>query len=180
MTLVCALDLATVAGFAYGTPDDKTPVIGSVKFGSVGASSDAVFCAALTWAQRFFAEHKFDVLAIERLLPPQAMKGETTRAVRDRLAGLQGIIRGAARAAGIFEILTVPVGDVRGHFIGTRGAKREAAKSQTMRWCGLLGWRVANDNEADACALWSHQVSRLNPKLALRVSPLFGPKGVAL
>ena len=180
MTMVCALDLATTTGFAFGTPDDKAPAIGSVKFGTDGALPDAIFCAALTWAQRFFTEHKFDVVAIERLLPPQAMKGKTSRQVRDRLAGLQGIIRGAARAAGIFEILTVEVGDVRSHFIGIRGTKRGDAKAEVMRRCRLLGWPVENDNEGDACALWSHQVSTINPKLALRVSPLFGPKGVAL
>ena len=180
MTVVCALDLATTTGFAFGTSDDKEPMIGSVKFGTGGAYPDAVFCAALTWAQRFFREHKFDVLAIERLLPPQAMKGETTRAVRDRLAGLQGIIRGAAREAGIFDVVTVAVGDVRSHFIGQRGGKRAGAKLQVMRRCYALGWPVENDNEGDACALWSQQVSLINPKLALRVSPLFGPKGVAL
>jgi len=178
--IVCALDLATTTGFAFGTPDDNEPTIGSVKFGTDGALPDAVFCAALTWAQRFFNEHKFDMLAIERLLPPEAMRGRTSRQVRDRLAGLHGVIRAVARNAGVFDITVVEVGDVRGHFIGQRGAKREAAKSEVMRRCRALGWPVHNDNEGDACALWSHQVSLLNPKLALRVSPLFGPKGVAL
>lgn len=180
MTVVCALDLATVTGFAFGTPDEPEPTIGSVKFATAGASADAVFCAALTWAQRFFREHRPDILAIEALLPAEAMRGKTQRHVRDRLAGLHGIIRGAARAANIFDVVEVSVGDIRQHFLGMRGGKRAPAKLDTMRRCKVLGWPVENDNEGDACALWSHQVSRLNPKLALRVSPLFGPKGVAL
>ena len=178
--LICAIDIATSCGVCYGVPDDSEPTIGSVRFGSDGANADAVFCAALTWSQRFFAEHKFSSVAIEKMLPPEAMPGRTSRQVRDRLAGLQGIIRGAARAAGIFSIVVVDVGDVRSHFIGMRGGKREAAKLQVMQRCKLLGWPVENSDEADAAALWSFEASRLNPKLALRVSPLFGPKGVAL
>lgn len=179
MTLVLALDIATTTGFAYGGPEQPSPKIGSVQFGSAAASPDAVFGAALAWANRFFAENKPDLIAIEKMLPPMAMSGKTTRSVRDRLAGLQGILRGAARNAGLFEVAMVDVGDIREHFIGQRGAKRDSAKLQTMQRCRQLRWTVDNDNEADAAALWSYQVSRIDPRLALRVSPLFA-RGTAI
>ena len=41
---------------------------------------------------------------IEALLPPQAMKGETTRMTRDRLCGLNAIILRVAHNAGVGEI----------------------------------------------------------------------------
>src|SRR6188508_1907405 len=155
--LVCALDIATVTGFAFGTPDDAEPTIGSVKFGSAGANADAVFCAALTWSQRFFRDYKPDLLAIEDLLPAEAMRGKTQKHVRDRLAGLHACIRGNARAAGIFDVVVVSVGDIRQHFLGIRGGKGAAAKLETMRRCKALGWPVQSTDEADACAVWSHQ-----------------------
>ena len=38
------------------------------------------------------------------MLPPEASRGATSRAVRDRLAGLQGIVKGVAHLRGIGEI----------------------------------------------------------------------------
>jgi len=109
-------------------------------------------------------------------LPPAAMINQTSRAVRDRLAGLHGVIRAAARRRGIGEISDVGVGDVRQHFIGTRSLKRDEAKKAVIDQCLLLDWRINNDNEADACAIWSFAVSLIDPKQALRVSPLFNRK----
>ena len=39
--------------------------------------------------------------------------------------------------------------------------------------CKRLGWEVRNDNEGDACALWSYGCALIDPKLAMQVVPLF-------
>jgi hypothetical protein len=179
MTTVLALDLATTSGWALGIPGGD-PRCGSVRFGRSGDSEDDVFEAALRWALKFFAvelnSEDEPLVVLERLLPPQARPGTTSRAVRDRLAGLHGIIRAAARHNGIRDIRTATVNDVRNHFIQMSGAKRAAAKLQVRHQCELLGWRVNDDNAADAAALWSYQCALLNPMTGLRVSPLFRKK----
>jgi len=93
--------------------------------------------------------------------------------VRDRLCGLHSIMLGVASNSGVGEIVTASVGDVRNHFIGTRSLKRAQAKAAVVAKCEVLGWRVADDNQGDAAATWSYACSLIDPKLALRGSPLF-------
>jgi hypothetical protein len=42
-----------------------------------------------------------------------------------------------------------------------------------VRQCYAMGWKVTDDNEADALALWSFMCSLLDPKLAVVPTPLF-------
>jgi hypothetical protein len=114
------------------------------------------------------------MLIVEAMLPPTpALYNKTTRQVRDRLGGLHGIFLGTARKFGVAEIATVNVGDIRGHFIGGRGLRRDLAKRETIRRCQQLGWIVTDNNAADACACWSYACAIVDPRSALRVSPLF-------
>jgi len=176
---ILAVDLATVTGFARGFSDDLAPSFGTVKFvGSKrnhGHPGDAnhTFALALQWMTDMIEQNPPDILMIESMLPPDAMRNQTSRQVRDRLAGLHGIVRACAKRGGVGEISEVSVGDVRAHFIGTRGLQRLDAKRAVIERCKALGWNVANDNEGDACAIWSFAVSLIDPQQALRVSPLF-------
>ncbi|TAI66204.1 hypothetical protein CWO89_09540 [Bradyrhizobium sp. Leo170] len=65
------------------------------------------------------------------------------------------------------------VSDVRAHFLGTNRIKRKEAKVLTIDACHRLGWAPADDNAADALALWHYQASLLEPRLAVQTSPLF-------
>ena len=118
-----------------------------------------------------------DILAIEELLPPTARRGMTSTAAQHRLAGLHGIIRAMAR---------------HGEDPGDRqrqcrrrapalhpGAEPAAtiAKRAVLATCGMLGWEAADNNCADALALWSYTAALINPVTALQTTPLFGPKG---
>ena len=171
--LVLALDIATTTGFAWNRVDIAVPICGSIRFGNVRTPPAEIFGRAIAWADQYFRDLKPDIVIVEALLPPQAMLGETSRQVRDRLCGLQAIMLGAAHNAGAGEIVTATVGDVRSHFIGTRVLKRAQAKAAVMDKCASLGWTVANDNEGDAAAAWSYATSLIDPRLALRGSPLF-------
>ena len=54
-------------------------------------------------------------------------------------------------------------------------AGRENKKKATIRMCEVYGWPVANDNEADALALWVYAEAVLYPQAAQRrgAGPLF-------
>ena len=173
MTDILALDIATTCGWARGRVGSM-PVSGSVRFAAPGASENAVFGQALRWmSETLQPEPRPDLLIFEGLLPPAAMQGETTRQVRDRLAGLHGVVRAVAFLRGVYEIASVSVGDVRMHFIGARSLKREAAKRETIRRCKALGWPVEDDNQADALAVWSFACGLIDPTHAIKLSPLF-------
>ena len=128
MTLILALDIATRTGFARGRVGEL-PVSGSINFGRDGSSRNrtdaAIFAAALRWlSQELQPEPRPDLVIMEAMLPPDAARGSTQRAVRDRLAGLQGIVKGVSHLRGIGEIAEATVGNIRGHFIGDRSLKR--------------------------------------------------------
>lgn len=173
MTDILALDLATTCGWARGCVG-AVPASGSILFARAQASDNAVFAAALTWLSGVLEpKPRPDLIVIEALLPPQAMKGHTSRAVRDRLAGLHGIVRAVAFLRGVYRIETAAVGDVRGHFINDRACKRKEAKRETVEKCRALGWPCDDDNAADALAVWSYMCGLIDPATALQVSPLF-------
>jgi hypothetical protein len=174
MTDIIALDLATVSGYARGRVG-TAPSCGSIRFGkSSGGTNNAIFAAAHDWLTEYLnAPPIADVLIMEALLPPDAMRNHTSRQVRDRLAGLHGMARGIGHKAGIREISDVSVGAIRGHFIGDRGLYRDAAKRAVMAKCQQLGWPVTDHNAADAAACWSYAAAIIDPKHAIEVSPLF-------
>jgi hypothetical protein len=173
VTDILAIDLATVTGFARGEVGGS-PISGSIRFGARDASNNAVFAHALSWiADVLEPQPRPDLLLLEAMLPPGAQVGHTSREVRDRLAGLHGVIRGVAHLRGIYRIDEASVGDVRQHFIGSRSLKRARAKRAVGERCCLLGWDTVDDNAADALALWHYGCARIQPELALQVSPLF-------
>jgi len=168
--LILGLDLATVSGWCLGRPGD-IPVCGTVRFASdEGASNDAIFANALTWFSGFLKpEPRPTSLILEALLPPAAMKGETSRQTRDLLGGLHGVIRAVAHARGIYEISDVSVLAVRRHFCGDQRAK----KDEVYERCHILGWPVKTRDEADAAATWHFACSIVRPEVGVEVTPLF-------
>ena len=176
---VIALDVASTTGFACGHVDGAAEY-GSIRFASAGASDAAVFSAAKQWSSAFFSTAKRPtIIAIERLLPPEVVRGQSNTKTIYRLAGLHGVILAEAYEHALYSIEMWSTGEIRGHFIGAKNYRRERAKREVMRQCRAMGWNPRNDNEGDALALWSAQCSRIDPRLAIRVSPLF-MKGTAI
>jgi hypothetical protein len=176
---IAALDIATTCGHAVGCLGE-IPRAGSIRFGIIARDPpEQVFATALEWAVAFFERERPDILILEAMLPPAAMLNKTSRQVRDRLAGLHGIMLGCGRRSGVGEFVTVSVGDIRRHFIGDGSLKRNAAKRETIRRCVALGWPAEDDNAADACAIWSYACALLDPRWGLRLTPLFN-RAVAL
>jgi len=169
---VLALDIATTTGFAIG-PHDGEPRAGLACFGSRNAVSAEVFAKAQAWALEFMGAEKPDVVMLEALLPPTAMLNSTSRATRDRLCGLNAIMLACAKTCGAGEIASATVGDIRAHFIGDRTLKRRNAKAEVLSKCRELGWPAHCDDVGDALACWSYACALIEPRLALRTSPLF-------
>jgi crossover junction endodeoxyribonuclease RuvC len=173
MTDVLAIDLATNTGWCRGHVGGP-PSFGSLRFGAYRSPDTVVFAEALSWISHLLApQPRPDLVILEALLPPSAWQGQSQQVTFNRLAGLQSIMLGVAHLRGIAEISTASVPDVRAHFIGERGLKRAPAKQAVMARCRRLGWEVKNDNEGDACALWSYACALIDPRLALNVVPLF-------
>lgn len=176
MTLILAIDLATRCGFARGCVGEL-PIAGSVRFGKHNSRDSAIFADALRWiSQELEPQPRPDIVIIEAMLPPDAMRGATSRAVRDRLAGLHGIVKGVAHLRGIGEIAEATVGNIRGHFIGDRSLKRDKAKRAVIERCRALGWECSGPDAGDALALWSYACALIDPTWAVQVSPLFNRK----
>lgn len=150
---ILALDIATNTGFAIGDPSMREPHFGSVRFGSRGASHAAIFAAALGWTSEQLLAWRPDRLIYEE---PLQFRGDRSRGGNDELLhGLPAVIMAVAHLRGVFDVRKAPVKSIRMHFIG-KSPKRDLAKRATIAQCRTLGWQVADDNAADACALWSY------------------------
>ena len=169
---VLALDLATSAGWARGDIG-AVPQCGLVQFARKGASQLAICGAALDWAIATIREPLPDVVAIEGLLPPGALKKRSNEQ-HELLAHLHGVILAVCFQRGVYKVNRHPLSKIRAHFIGQAVGKKGEAKLQVQRKCRSLGWLEADDDDAaDACAVWSFQCSLIDPEQAIRISPLF-------
>jgi hypothetical protein len=99
--------------------------------------------------------------------------GRTTNDVTTILFGLPAIVGVVAYRHGVYDIRKADTAAVRHHFIGCN-PKRAKAKGMVVRQCYAMGWKVTDDNEADALAIWSFMCSLLDPSLALAPTALFG------
>ena len=169
---IFALDIATNTGWARGAPGDAVQS-GSIRFASAGASREAIFAAALTWATMQFKTHRPSTVIWEAPMPTSQMKGKTSVDTTAILFGLPAVIGAVAYVLGIYDLRVVAPRDVRLHFLG-ENPKRSEGKRLTIRQCRAIGWAPQDDNEADALAIWHYMASLLEPKLALRPTPLFG------
>jgi|SRR5262245_2536464 len=172
MTDVLALDIASTCGWARG-PIGGEPQCGSVRFAKPGASQLAICGRALEWAIATIKDPLPDVIAIEGLLPPAALKMRSNEE-HELLGHLHGIMLGVAFMRGVYKVHKHHLKAIRGHFLYGIPYGKGEAKQVTVRKCRSLGWlEAADDDAADACAVWSYQVSLLDPEHVVRISPLF-------
>jgi len=171
MTTILALDLASTAGWALGEPG-AMPLHGTLRFASPGASHEAIFAGALKWMSDICTGHKPGLIVWEAPMVTTFNRGNTTNNTTTVLYGLPAVIGAVAYLRGIYDIRKADTKDVRNHFIGSN-PKRAKAKPMVMRQCRAMGWEVSDDNEADALATWHYMCSLIEPKLAMRPTPLF-------
>ena len=164
---ILALDLATRTGWARGRPGE-TPTFGRVLLHGDAPQRYRELRAWLTPQL-----NDVDRVIYESAAVPMLMMGRTnTDAIRFLIGCCEHV---EELCHGVVDLYEARVSAVRVHFIG-RNMKREAAKARTRERCVGLGWAVTNDDEADACALWSYAVCMARPDLAHTHSPLWRPK----
>ena len=168
---VLALDLASRTGIAVGGPN-TIPLCFTENLGEVGEHHGARFAQAFRMMKRLITTHEPGLIVLEAPFK----KKNTQMNVEYILMGLRGCVMGAAHMYHIpFE--QHEVSTIRQHFIQHGRLKRAAAKAATIARCKQLGWKVANDDEADAAALWDYACSRQSRSHAISTlnstTPLF-------
>jgi hypothetical protein len=174
VTTLLALDVASRTGWAFGKVGDA-PSSGSIAFAQPGSSIAAKSGNALKWSLEFLQDLRPDEIVIEA---PIALKKHDNRNILDVVIGLPVAIKGVAFRLGIHKLTEVNAIDVRMFFLG-RNPKRDEAKRATIQRCRDLGFDVADDNEADAIAIWFYRSAILDPNVGTNLTALFR-KGLRL
>jgi len=147
--ILLAFDLATDTGIAVG--DSRgAPSCETERLGEAGDHHGARFAQALRMTRRLITRWQPVVVAIEA---PLAAGQSTHGGLMAK--GLRGCILGVAHIHGL-RVVEYDVATIRKHFIGHGRLPRAEAKRAVLTRCKQLGWRVRNDNEADACAVWDY------------------------
>jgi len=144
---IVALDIATKSGVAVGSAEGK-PEFATEDFSACG-SQYAQFSMARIWARNLIKQHQPDLFALEA--PIVGAGGMQNRALI--LIGMRACIAAAAFDAGV-RVEEYAVATIRKHFLGNGRVPSKQAKAMTIRECEARGWKVRNDNEADAGAVW--------------------------
>ena len=172
---VLALDLATVTGWACGAPGE-TPKFGTTRFAKKGATHPAIYRGMRSWLNQWINGKTAQLIVYESAAIPSLMLGRTTATTGRLLCGLTEHVEELCYER--IELNEASVQQVRAHFIGTNRNRRKLAKQLTMDRCHELGWMVEDDNQADACALWSLQICILRPDIAPLHSPLLRGRSI--
>jgi hypothetical protein len=157
---VLGIDLSSrSAGFAYGAPGEK-PRLWSVDFMRDGDVHD--FYGNLTaYTATVLRDNPIKLVAIEELIAPSAMAGRSNNDVTMTTVGGYAIVIGIIKCKKI-PYQPVRVETWRKHFIGIGklthikkpAERRKEGKRLAVQRCRQLGWKVDNDDEADAAGIW--------------------------
>jgi hypothetical protein len=154
--MIIALDIATATGVAVGEPG-SAPRVWTEDLGK-RAPDEARFSKALWLTNKLIVEHKPSLIAVEA-----AIGG---RDASPYLIGLLACVRGCAFNRGV-PVKVYHRSSILKHFVGKALTARDfpglakakakfAIKEAVIARCRLLGWEVADDNAADAAALWDY------------------------
>jgi hypothetical protein len=111
-----------------------------------------------------------------------------TMATMNRIGTADSTIAFLRGAIGVLEatcaergrpVEAIPVQDARGSILGWRtnprpkGKKKSDTKARVFREVQYHGVYPKTEDEADAAVLWLYACARLNPRIALQMTPLF-------
>lgn len=176
--LIAAFDVATATGCADGRPADGKPRFWTWDLSDAGDARPQRLALLRRFCDSYFEQQRNERRQVDEVvyeLPlgigtiarmMAARQFNTSEDVLLMLRGAIGVLEGCAAHAGVPIIRGMDIKDARKHLTGQRTFPSGDAKDATTRGCRALGWRVENDNEADACALWSLACGQANPRLA--------------
>lgn len=166
---VLALDVSSNrTGVAFGDANAGAPRCLTWKL--VGCNTDDELHRSLSYLRTSVSE-------LCKLIQPRFVAVEAPLQITDRnprtnlaLISLAAVAcEGGQTAGAVVERRHVQTW--RKHFCGN--GRPDDPKAATKRVCDLLGWKYANDDEADACGLWSYEMSIRFPKWSPKSTPLF-------
>jgi Holliday junction resolvasome RuvABC endonuclease subunit len=165
MIRVLALDTSTHTGFAHCSDDPAKPVFGTFHLPGWRRESVGKSYAALhRFISAKIAEHRFTHVVIERPLTVHAHAQDAGKNA-DLAAALLGFVAIAECAAemGGARCHVESPSTIRKHFVGN--GRPKDPKAAVMARCRQLGWRIMDDNQADALATWDYAVAHLKSRL---------------
>ncbi len=168
---ILALDLATNTGWAEGDPDraEAGPHFGSLRLAPEGSDQAAIFGGLIKFLGQRLEAFRPRTVVFEAPELYRLKSGKATRRTIEVLFGLPAVASGVCSRYSIHDLQEATPNDVRGFFIGDRKLKREHAKAAVLAECRRRGWNVANDDEADACAMWAFMAAIKRPDLRDRL-----------
>lgn len=157
--LLLALDLSTSTGFAL-MERGKPPLLGTFLLPKVPPGDNARRYAALwRWLHDMRATHDFEALAWERpVVPIRAGKTDALDEL-ELLISLAGICR---LFAGVHHLPHTHIAwqDVKIALTGSKFAKKPEMIAAAMK----IGWKPADDHQADAGGVGVAAMAILNPR----------------
>lgn len=155
VTKVMAFDIASRCGVAFGALGEA-PRATSIDLGK-GKAEAFRFATLMRFTAHMLSTFNPDILVYEA-----PVGGPKTSHF---LVGLAACFIGQAALTGYWPE-AVHLGSVRRHFLGhvptartletTKAKAKPQIKRMVMDRCVSLGWPVANDDEADALAIWDY------------------------
>jgi len=177
MKTLC-LDLSTFSGFAVGD-ESGVEAHGSFRLPSTGGDIGTFLNHYRTWLSGAISRWTPDEIVFEMPILPDTTSLPIIRKLYS-LCGLTELIAGDRHVA----VREANLLDIRRHFIGShrapktvtcepgcvrkgcgrcRDTRRKWIKEFTITMCRKRGFRPADDNDADALALFSYVQSTRNP-----------------
>jgi len=173
---VLALDTSTHTGWAHDNDAGNGPNWGTFNLpGWRPADVDKSGAALIEFVKVTVARKHITHVVIER---PFTVYGHAADRKNPDLAAALMAFASVCGAAAVYagidakNVRVVSPSSVRKHFIDN--GRHPEAKMAVMRRCRALGWKIDNDNEADALACWDYAKSILDPGWAARSTPLWG------
>lgn len=171
---VAGFDIATTVGCADGVAGSR-PRCWTWDLREAGKGRPARLSRLMAYCDRYFAESSLDALFYERGLGlTAAAQIGTNEDTFNMLRGAIAIVEVCAHRAGIKRIEAVGVQQARHHLLGSGKIPKGQGKELVRRRCTMLGWRTMNEDESDACAIWSLGCGLTSPASAHMTTPLFG------
>lgn len=169
---VLALDIASNVGFAVGAAG-SAPIVGTYRLPKSFDPNDfgQRFVAFDRWLTETLEVHQPRVVAFEEPIAPRGVNMLSNWSTIRFLIGLVAIAELVAHGFGC-ETTEANVSTVKKHWAGNG----RADKADMIAACFRLGWKVANDHEADACGLWDYTVHVLKANRRIAAALPMGPR----
>ena len=172
--LILSLDIATSTGVCLGRVGDEKPMIETLDMRLAGTARPLRLLFFAQKLQTLFSKYPIEQVRYESPMPiAVAARIGATEETMLLLRGLIGVLECESARAGIEDIGSFSVQDVRKHITGQRTFKKGTAKAEITKYIRALGFDVKGHDQADAVGGWLLCCALANPRVAHLYSPLF-------